>query len=151
VQPIRGHRRLGSSSSTASAETPSKQKRRSHRRRAAHPRRAAIDPHLQRRIQSLLEAVEAARDGDFSARAPAGGDDTLGLVATALNEVIARNEEMTRELLRLSHQVGREGDVEQRASLHDSNAAFPCAARDRRARSRRRRATPRWSAIRDPR
>ena len=50
-------------------------------------------------------------------RAPVETDDILGRVASTLNSVIEHNEELTRELVRVSQCVGRDGQVEERASL----------------------------------
>ncbi len=48
---------------------------------------------------------------------PLDGDGTFGALATAVNELISRNDLLTQELLRISRVVGREGNVQERATL----------------------------------
>jgi HAMP domain-containing protein/signal transduction histidine kinase/CheY-like chemotaxis protein len=65
----------------------------------------------------LLHALAALKDGDFSVRLPL---DWVGIAAKAadtFNEVVALNQRMARELARLRQSVGREGRIDQRASL----------------------------------
>src|SRR4051794_12832510 len=65
--------------------------------------------------RELLRALISARDGDFSVRLP---DDLIGIegkIADAFNDIMRGNETMARELQRVSHSVGREGKIRQRA------------------------------------
>jgi methyl-accepting chemotaxis protein len=100
------------------------------RRHRAHPRESSISrarrPAKARsrspsqdesRIDALLRNLEAVRDGNFAVRVPVQGDDALGRVETVLNDVIARTDMLTRELLRTRERVGRDGNVDERASL----------------------------------
>src|SRR3954451_3618625 len=72
----------------------------------------------------LLGALTALRKGDFSARLPAEWTGVAGKVADAFNDVLELNERMARELERLSHVVGKEGKISQRASLGDVSGSW---------------------------
>ncbi|HXG11306.1 MAG TPA: HAMP domain-containing protein, partial [Gemmataceae bacterium] len=72
----------------------------------------------------LLNALTAFRKGDFSVRLPVEWTGVAGKVADAFNEVIERNERLTRELARLSRVVGKQGKINQRASLGDVQGAW---------------------------
>src|SRR5258705_4638361 len=67
--------------------------------------------------RELLKTVVALKGGDFSVRLP---DDWVGIpgkIADTLNEVIVRNDRLTKELERVSRVVGKEGKIVQRAAL----------------------------------
>ncbi len=66
---------------------------------------------------SLLTALTALRKGDFSARLPLDWTGVAGKVADTFNEVIELNERMANELERISRVVGKEGKINERASL----------------------------------
>ncbi len=66
-------------------------------------------------LDKLVKALEAARDGDFSVRLRPEGP--LADVAAAFNELVERNQQVTKELIRVSKVVGREGRINQRASV----------------------------------
>jgi HAMP domain-containing protein/signal transduction histidine kinase/ActR/RegA family two-component response regulator len=69
-------------------------------------------------LAALRAALTRVRDGDFSIRLPAGvTDGAAAQVAVLFNEVVERQDALTRELARLSRLVGREGRVTERASL----------------------------------
>ena len=61
--------------------------------------------------------LTALKKGDFSVRLPVSWEGLAGKVADAFNEVIELNERMAGELARLSRVVGKEGRINQRASL----------------------------------
>jgi len=67
--------------------------------------------------KALLTALSALRRGDFSARLPLDWTGVAGKVADTFNEVIELNERMANELERISRVVGKEGRIDQRASL----------------------------------
>src|ERR1700748_2226765 len=69
------------------------------------------------RSLQLLKAVRALRDGDFSARLPAGWAGTDGQIAEAFNQALAHQDRITREVRRLSTVVGKEGRLKQRMSV----------------------------------
>jgi HAMP domain-containing protein/CheY-like chemotaxis protein/GAF domain-containing protein len=66
----------------------------------------------------LLTALKAAAEGDFSARLPVRKRDGLaGEIAAAFNTLVDKNAKMTKELVRVSGVIGREGRMTERASL----------------------------------
>jgi HAMP domain-containing protein/signal transduction histidine kinase/DNA-binding response OmpR family regulator len=68
-------------------------------------------------VTALLTALTALKKGDCSVRLPLHWTGLAGKVADAFNEVVELNERMAGELERLSHVVGKEGKLTQRASL----------------------------------
>ena len=66
---------------------------------------------------AILTALVALKRGDFSARLPLDWTGVAGKVADTFNEVIELNERMADELERISRVVGKEGKINQRASL----------------------------------
>src|SRR3954468_2244054 len=70
-------------------------------------------------VSTLLGALNALKRGDCTIRLPADWVGIAGKVADAFNEVVELNERMAKELERLSRVVGKEGKLNQRASLGD--------------------------------
>src|SRR5438128_4097265 len=70
-------------------------------------------------LPSFLRALKAVRQGDFSARLPDHWTGVAGKIADTFNEVIEKNQRLTRELDRIGRVVGKEGRIAQRASLGD--------------------------------
>jgi HAMP domain-containing protein/signal transduction histidine kinase/CheY-like chemotaxis protein len=68
-------------------------------------------------LSDLLAALRAAREGDFAVRLGADGDGMLAEVAAAFNELQERNDQMSRELVRVGKIIGREGRMTERATL----------------------------------
>jgi HAMP domain-containing protein/signal transduction histidine kinase/CheY-like chemotaxis protein len=66
---------------------------------------------------SLLTALTSLRKGDFSVRLPLDWTGVAGKVADTFNEVIELNERMAEELARISRVVGKEGKINERASV----------------------------------
>src|SRR5687767_2423885 len=58
---------------------------------------------------------------------PVETNGTFGALATAVNELIARNDGLTHELLRISKVVGRDGNIEERASLDNADGSWGVA------------------------
>src|SRR6516162_39436 len=71
----------------------------------------AVDP------RTLLTALTAFRDGDFSVRLPIDETGIAGKVYDTLNDIFKMNERMAREFARISSAVGKEGKINQRANL----------------------------------
>ena len=65
----------------------------------------------------LLQALEAFRRGDFSARLPADGSGVAGKVADAFNDIIGMNQWMAENMQRVSQAVGQEGRLAQRSPM----------------------------------
>src|ERR1700675_1516168 len=76
-----------------------------------------IDPRV------MLSVLTAVKRGDFSARLPATWTGTAGKVASALNDVIESNQRLERELRKLGHHVGKEGQA-KRVALGDAGGAW---------------------------
>jgi HAMP domain-containing protein/CheY-like chemotaxis protein/GAF domain-containing protein len=69
----------------------------------------------QAQLARLVAALEAAAAGDFSVRLRADG--ALEEVAHAFNGLVERNAQVTKELVRVSKVVGREGRINERADV----------------------------------
>src|SRR6185437_1031561 len=67
--------------------------------------------------KQLLAALNAFKKGDFSVRLPEHLAGIDGKIADAFNAVVDLNERMADELDRVSHVVGKEGKISQRASI----------------------------------
>ena len=79
----------------------------------------------QAQLDRLVRAIQSARDGDFTVRLRPEGP--LSEVATALNALVERNQQVTREFVRISKVVGREGRVAyvvSMAQMHDAGEAI---------------------------
>jgi HAMP domain-containing protein/signal transduction histidine kinase/CheY-like chemotaxis protein len=74
--------------------------------------------------RALLNALATLKSGDFSVRLPLDWVGIAGKVADTFNEVVALNQRMSRELARLRELVGREGRINQRASLGEVEGAW---------------------------
>jgi HAMP domain-containing protein/signal transduction histidine kinase/DNA-binding response OmpR family regulator len=72
----------------------------------------------------LLQALQAASDGDFSVRLPIESPDIEGRIATAFNQIVASNAAMAAELRRVGQVVGKEGRTRQRATFESSRGAW---------------------------
>src|SRR6202161_3487663 len=66
---------------------------------------------------TLLKTLIAFKDGDFSARLPVDQTGIAGKIADTLNDIFKLNERMASEFGRISSAVGKEGKINQRASL----------------------------------
>jgi HAMP domain-containing protein/signal transduction histidine kinase/CheY-like chemotaxis protein len=71
-----------------------------------------LDPAALRR---MLQALEAAADGDFSRRLPARRKGLIGELEIAFNRLAERSQGQTAELARVARQIGREGRMTERA------------------------------------
>src|SRR5277367_3958732 len=65
----------------------------------------------------LLTTLVAFREGDFSVRLPVDRIGIEGKVNDVLNEIFRLNSRMASEFARISNTVGKEGKINQRASL----------------------------------
>src|SRR5580765_2095335 len=72
----------------------------------------------------LLTALVALKKGNFSVRLPLDWSGIGGKIADVFNEVVERNERMAHELERISHVVGKEGRLSQRASIGEVGGAW---------------------------
>ena len=90
---------------------------------------ATIESVRERKIKeldktTLLAALMAFKGGDFSIRLPIGLEGLDGKIADVFNDVIERNERMSKELERLSRVVGKEGKISQRAEMGEVTGAW---------------------------
>src|SRR5664279_4119461 len=75
-------------------------------------------------LSDLIAALEAARDGDFSARLVAGANGVPAELAEAFNGLLERNDRRSGELTRGGTVIGREGRMNERAALGDAGGAW---------------------------
>ncbi|HEY2320987.1 MAG TPA: HAMP domain-containing protein, partial [Solirubrobacteraceae bacterium] len=68
-------------------------------------------------LADLLSTLRAARDGEFSARWKPRRNGHTAEVAAALNALLERNDQLSRELVRVGKIIGREGRMTERAEL----------------------------------
>ena len=71
----------------------------------------------------VLAALTAFKKGDFSVRLPVNQVGLAGKIVDTLNDIFELNENLARELARISSAVGKEGKISQRAT-------FPAGAGD---------------------
>src|SRR4051812_42457992 len=71
-------------------------------------------------LGQLLIALDAVRDGDFSARLPLNLGGMEAKVAESLNLINSRMERFNTSLLRLRQRVGEEGKIGERLPLGDA-------------------------------
>ena len=91
--------------------------------------RRASDRNLEKQLQSLRDALRAARYGDFSIRlqTDGAGNGSFGEIALAFNSLIEQNQALVSELDRISRIVGGEGKSGERASLGPVNGSWTAA------------------------
>ncbi|HEY9723880.1 MAG TPA: HAMP domain-containing protein, partial [Oscillatoriaceae cyanobacterium] len=75
-------------------------------------------------MDKLLQALTSAKNGDFSVRLLEEHDDEFRAIAGTFNELMAMNESMSDEIVRVSRAVGREGRMTERASLDNATGAW---------------------------
>src|SRR5688572_21561413 len=80
-----------------------------------------LDPKL------LLKTLQSLRKGDFSIRMPEDRTGTTGKIYDTFNEVITLNQALVHELERISTVVGREGRINQRATLNGAVGSYQVA------------------------
>src|SRR5262245_35027090 len=67
--------------------------------------------------RQVLDTLLAFRKGDWSVRMPSDLTGVQGKIADLLNEIIGNKERVAKELDRISHVVGREGKLSERARV----------------------------------
>jgi signal transduction histidine kinase/HAMP domain-containing protein len=82
------------------------------------------EPQGRTDLSELLEALRAARIGDFSVRLTPNGDPQFAEVARAFNELLDRNDRMSREISRVGKIIGREGRMTERFSLAEADGEW---------------------------
>jgi signal transduction histidine kinase/HAMP domain-containing protein/CheY-like chemotaxis protein len=76
------------------------------------------------KLEELLEALRAVREGDFGVRLNARGNGPLAQIAVEFNELAATNQRMSNELVRVGRVIGREGRMTERAALPRASGAW---------------------------
>jgi len=111
---------------TGELEEPAQRSRGRSRspRKTAAASNGGFGPLTGEQVGALVDALEAARDGNFSVRLSARGDGAMGEVAAAFNALVERNARMSRELLRVSKVIGREGRITERAASPGNAGAW---------------------------
>ncbi|WP_117209182.1 HAMP domain-containing protein, partial [Allorhizocola rhizosphaerae] len=79
-------------------------------------------------LRQLAEALGQVRDGNFRVRLPRGAG-LVGEVADAFNDVVSIEERRSRELLRISRVVGREGRMTERLDEETFDGSWAESAR----------------------
>ena len=72
----------------------------------------------------ILAAMVAFRDGNFSVRLPSHWEGIDGRIATAFNQTVSHQDQLSREMARLSRSVGREGRLKQRMSVPGASGGW---------------------------
>src|SRR5690242_12092292 len=75
-------------------------------------------------LSSLLQALQAVRNGDFSVRLPADRVGMPGKIADTFNDIVLANQRMARELEQVGQSVGREGRTRKRLRLGIASGAW---------------------------
>src|SRR3954470_18598241 len=71
----------------------------------------------QDELRELLSVFLAVREGDFSVRLPGHWTGLVGKIADAVNDVVAANENMAKQLETVGEGVGKEGKTRQRVKF----------------------------------
>ena len=74
-------------------------------------------------LRHLLQALQAVRAGDFSARLPSG-PGLRGKIADTFNDIVGTNECMAQQLEQVGQIVGKEGKTRKRVRLNVSAGAW---------------------------
>ncbi|MBV8913029.1 MAG: HAMP domain-containing protein, partial [Acetobacteraceae bacterium] len=75
-------------------------------------------------LDQLLEALQAVRSGNFTARLPASLVGRAGKIADAFNDIIAASDRMAQQLEHVGQVVGREGKTRTRVKLGLTGGAW---------------------------
>jgi HAMP domain-containing protein/signal transduction histidine kinase/CheY-like chemotaxis protein len=72
----------------------------------------------------LLQVLTEVKSGNFSVRLPVDETGMYGKICDTLNEIIALNEDMTREFIRASVTIGKQGKLTHRLDLPSKRGAW---------------------------
>jgi len=90
--------------------------------RSSNGRAAREDAKLDQR--KLLRALQAVRDGDFSARLPSDHTGLAGKIADTFNEIVTSNQRLAQELARAGQIVGKDGQTRHRMASDRRSGAW---------------------------
>ena len=77
------------------------------------------------RMQQILQAMLAFRNGDFSQRLPAEWTGVHGKISDAFNDILTTSERRATETARICRKVGKEGKLKQRMIVPGPVAVGP--------------------------
>jgi len=80
-------------------------------------------------LKQLLNVLLEVKKGNFAIRMPADQTGIAGKIADVLNDIIEKNEQMTTELDRISTVVGKEGKINERASIGAARGSWKSCER----------------------
>src|SRR5689334_11949150 len=75
-------------------------------------------------LKKMLRTLQAARDGDFSARLATDHTGLAGKIADTFNELMSSNQRLAEELERAGQMVGKEGKTRVRMSVERRSGAW---------------------------
>jgi signal transduction histidine kinase/CheY-like chemotaxis protein/HAMP domain-containing protein len=84
----------------------------------------AIAPAPPLEAVAILSALAALKRGDFTVRLPVEWTGMAGKIADTFNEVVLINERLSKELSHVSKVVGKEGKLDQRASIGELTGSW---------------------------
>src|SRR5260370_11083691 len=88
-----------------------------HSKKSAKANRLTGNGSMETRSRRMLATMVAFRDGNFSVRLPSDWEGIDGQIAAAVNQALSHEDQLSREVERLSRTVGREGRLKQRMSV----------------------------------
>jgi methyl-accepting chemotaxis protein len=74
--------------------------------------------------EELLETLKAFKRGDFSVRMKSKRRGINREIANTVNDLIELNQQLTKDLQRVSKNVGKEGKISERASIGDVTGSW---------------------------
>ncbi len=98
-----------------------------------HTARAAVmepdesdypDTEEDARLLTLLNSLQAMKEGDFTVRISDVRNGLMGKIAVAFNEVVTQNQKMANEIVRVSRVVVEEGRLTERVILEGVKGAW---------------------------
>ncbi len=76
------------------------------------------------KLQPLLAALKAVKNGDFTIRLSVDENDELSEVAEAFNDLVISNQNFALEVTRMAREVGTEGKLDSQAAVEDTDGAW---------------------------
>ena len=83
-----------------------------------------LSEHGKLDMRKLLRALQAVRDGDFSARLASDQTGLAGKIADTFNEIVLANQHLASELERVGQVVGKEGKTRHRLTSNRRAGAW---------------------------
>ncbi len=99
-----------------------------HSKKSAKANRLTGNGSMETRSRRMLATMVAFRDGNFSVRLPSDWEGIDGQIAAAFNQALSHEDQLSREVERLSRIVGREGRLTQRMSVPGATGGWAAKA-----------------------